>query len=33
MRSYQSPDERELDRKQLELWFEAAGLICPRGFL
>jgi len=32
MRSYQSPDERELDRKQLELWFEAAGLICHVGF-
>jgi SAM-dependent methyltransferase len=32
MRSYQSPDERELDRAQLEHWFQAEDFPCRVGF-
>ncbi len=32
MRSYQSPDERELDRGQVEHWFQTADFPCRAGF-
>ena len=32
MRGYQSPDERELDRAQLEGWFQAEDFPCEIGF-